>query len=261
MPLFDFMYDLPDWAVFLVSVAEVGALCTCALLLMRTLRRLWPERHGANLVTTMLSGILLPTGMVIAFVAADVWQTDAKGRNAVEQEAIAVSDTLRVTRFFDPKIREPVLADINNYIREVIDEEWPLMAHGQASERAENLLEELVVASVRIETTTPDFGQRRAAQDLRRYVFEIERARNQRLIVSHQHVSITKWFTVLMLLFVSACVMVELHIAHKRPLYVSMGLFSLGFGATLFLISAYDGPFKVQGNIEPSSLTMMLLKD
>lgn len=260
MPLFDFMYELPDWAVFIVSVVEVTLISLCALVLTRMLRRVWPERHGANLVTTMLSGILLPTGMVIAFVAADVWQTDAKGRNAVEQEAIAVSDTLRVTHFFAPETRELVLADINNYIREVVEEEWRLMAQGQSSEKAESLLEALVLTSVRIESGTDDFGQRRAAQELRRYTLDIERARNQRLLASHLRVSPTKWFTVLMLLFVSACVMVELHFGHRRALYVSMGLFSLGFGTTLFLISAYDAPFMGRSNIEPSSLAVMLLK-
>ncbi len=261
MPLFDFVYNLPDWALFVLSVAEVGAICACALGLMRLLRRIWPERHGANLVSTMLSGILLPTGMVIAFVAADVWQTDAKGRSAVEHEAIAISDTLRVARFFAPEARETILADINNYIREVVEEEWPLMAKGQASDTAENLLEALVVTSVRVEDGAQGLGQRRAAQELRRYTLEIERARNQRLLVAHQHVSFTKWFTVLMLLFVSACVMAELHMAHKRPLHVSLGLFSLGFGAALFLISAYDAPFKGVSNIEPTSLATLLLKD
>ncbi|MER1967173.1 hypothetical protein [Castellaniella sp. GW247-6E4] len=260
MPLFEFVYQLPDWALFVLSVVEVGVIGACSIGLMRLLRRIWPERHGANLVSTMLSGILLPTGMVIAFVAADVWQTDAKGRNAVEQEAIAVSDTLRIARFLAPEAREAVLSDINRYIREVVEEEWPLMARGQASDTAESLLEALVVTSVSVEGSVQEFSQRRAAQELRRYVLEIERARNQRLIVSHQHVSITKWFAVLMLLFVSACVMAELHMAHKRPMYVSMGLFSLGFGATLFLISAYDGPFKGTSNIEPISLTVMLLK-
>uniref|UniRef100_UPI003341DE3E bestrophin-like domain n=1 Tax=Castellaniella defragrans TaxID=75697 RepID=UPI003341DE3E len=260
MPLFDFMYSVPDWVIFIISVIEVAIICICALGLMRLLRRIWPERHGANLINTMLSGILLPTGMVIAFVAADVWQTDAKGRNAVEQEAIAISDTLRIARFFDSETREIVLADINNYIRDVVETEWPLMAQGQFSETAESLLEALDILSVRIEGESQEFSQRRAAQELRHYTREIEQARNQRLLVSHQHVSITKWFTLLMLLFVSACVMIELHLAHRRALYVSMGLFSLGFGAALFLISAYDGPFLGRGNIGPESLALMLLK-
>src|SRR5690606_16487584 len=117
-----------------------------------------------------------------------------------------------------------------------------------------------VVTSVGIETATQDFSQRRAAQELRRYALEIERARNQRLLASHLRVSPTKWFTVFMLLFVSACVTVELNCRHKSVQYASMAQFSQRSCATLFLIAAYDATILGRSNIEPSSLTMMLLK-
>lgn len=259
--MFDFMYDLPEWAMFAVCVLLVGCLSAAALILMRGLRRLWPPAaHGPNMVNTMLSGILLPTGIVIAFVASDIWQQDAKGRTAVEQEAIAVADTLRVAKFLPAEMREQVTGVLDDYIREVIENEWPLMGDGRSSQIAEDQLETLMVASVRIEAGTDQLGLRRAAESLRRYTTDIENARNQRLLVSHSRVMPTKWVAVLVLLFVAACVLSELHMGHRRPLALSLALFSLGFGATLYLVASFDRPFTGTTIIEPTSLSVLLIR-
>jgi hypothetical protein len=260
LAVFDFMYDLPEWAMFAVCVLLVGGLSAAALILMGALRRLWPPGAAPNMVNTMLSGILLPTGIVIAFVASDIWQQDAKGRTAVEQEAIAVADTLRVAKFLPADMREQVTGVLDDYIREVIEIEWPLMGEGRASQVAEDQLEALMVAAVRIEAGADRVGLQRAAEALRRYATDIENARNQRLLVSHGRVMTTKWAAVLVLLFVAACVLSELHIGHRRPLALSLALFSLGFGATLYLIASFDRPFTGTTIIEPTSLSVLLVR-
>lgn len=260
MGLFDFVYELPEWGLFLFSIASVCVLCLIALALMRSLRMLFPEQRGANIVSTMLSGILLPTGMVIAFVAADVWQLDIQGKTAVEQEASAVSDSLRVVRHLPPEIRDPLRAEINAYITTTIDQEWPLMGKGENSLVAEDHLDELVVASVRLEANAQNISQMLAAQELRRYVGKIEAARDVRLQVSLSRVGASKWLAVFILLFVSACVLIELHIIHRRPMWIAMGLFSVGFGVTIFLISAYDRPFTGHTIIEPESMLLLMVR-
>ncbi|MBV6271981.1 DUF4239 domain-containing protein [Alcaligenaceae bacterium CGII-47] len=260
MGFFDFAYDLPDWGLFLFSISSVGLLCLVALILMQSLRVLFPDRRGANIVNTMLSGILLPVGMVITFVAADVWQLDARGQAAVEQEAAAVSDAMRVVRHLEPTERDALRAKIHGYIATTIDQEWPLMGVGESSLDVEDHLEGLVVAAVRLEAHAQSVSQMLAAQELRRYVGKIEEARDLRLRVSLSRVGASKWLAVFILLFVSACVLIELHIVHRRPMWIAMGLFSIGFGVTIFLISAYDRPFTGRTIIEPKSLLLLMVR-
>ncbi|WP_368643025.1 hypothetical protein [Castellaniella ginsengisoli] len=252
--MFDFMYDLPEWAMFAACVLLVGGLSVTALILMIVFRRLWPPGpHAYTMVSTMLSGILLPTGIVIAFVASDIWQQDAKGRTAVEQEAIAVADTLRIAKFLPVELREQVTGILDDYIREVIEIEWPLMGDGRASQVAEDQLETLMILSVEIESGTSQLS-------LRRYATDIENARNQRLLVAQGRVLPTKWAALLVLLFTAACVLSELHLKHRRPLILSMALFSLGFGATLYMIASFDRPFTGTTVIEPTSLSVLLVR-
>ncbi|GAA0772996.1 hypothetical protein ABRZ04_07440 [Castellaniella ginsengisoli] len=259
--MFDFMYDLPEWAMFAACVLLVGGLSVAALILMIVFRRLWPPApHAYTMVSTMLSGILLPTGIVLAFVASDIWQQDAKGRTAVEQEAIAVADTLRIAKFLPVELREQVTGVLDDYIREVIEIEWPLMGDGRASQVAEDQLETLMILSVEIESGTSQLALRRAAEELRRYATDIENARNQRLLVAQGRVLPTKWAALLVLLFTAACVLSELHLNHRRPLILSMALFSLGFGATLYMIASFDRPFTGTTVIEPTSLSVLLVR-
>ncbi|MDY0308172.1 MAG: DUF4239 domain-containing protein, partial [Castellaniella sp.] len=224
--MYDFMYDLPEWAMFIGCTLLVGGLSSVALISMWGLRRLWPlDTRGSNMANTMLSGILLPTGIVIAFVASDIWQQDAKGRTAVEQEAVAVADTLRIAKLLPTDLREQVTGVLDDYIREVIEVEWLLMGDGRSSQVAEDQLDTLVRISMQVEAGSSQIGLHRAAESLRRYTMDIEDARNQRLLVSHSRVLPTKWAAMLVLLFVAACVLCELHMGHRRPLALALTLF------------------------------------
>ncbi|MFV0283829.1 MAG: hypothetical protein ACK5JE_08590 [Castellaniella sp.] len=259
--MFNFMYDLSEWAMFTVCVLLIGALTVIALGVMSALHRLWPPvAHGPSMVSTMLSGILLPTGIVIAFVASDIWQQEAKGRIAVEQEAIAVADALRVAQRLPVELREQVTGGLDDYIREVVENEWPLMSKGGSSRVAEDQLETLGIIAAKIGTQSRSPDLHRAAETLWRYMTDIEKARNQRLLVSHSQVASSKWFAMLVLLFVAACVLCELHLGQRRPLALSMTLFSLGFGATLYLIASFDRPFTGSTIIEPTPLSVLLIR-
>lgn len=263
--MFDFMYDLQDWSLFVACILIVCLVSALAAAGMGLLRLVWPNRQKTNMVNTMLSGILLPTGLVVAFVASDVWQQENKGRTAVEQEAIAVADIMRTAQHLPAELREQVVGLTDDYVRDIVEREWPLMAQGQASQKAESLLDALEQTSIQVdamaEAAGPDrIGLQQTAKDLRRYTQQIEAARNQRLLVANGRVVLTKWMAVLVLLFVAACVICELHAHQRRAAVMALALFSLGFGATLYLIASYDRPFSGATIIEPKSMTLMLIR-
>ncbi len=177
------------------------------------------------------------------------------------REVAAVVDVLRIAKFLPGDRRESVTGLIDDYIREVVENEWPFMATGRWSLVAENQLEALIIASVELEASTDQLGVRRAAEELRRYAQNIERARDDRLLIARSPgIMSAKGAVVLMLLFVAACVLCELHLSQRRPLVLSMLLFSLSFGATLYLIVSFDRPFMGTNQIQPESLSLLLIR-
>jgi hypothetical protein len=260
MTLYERIFYLSDVGLFFFSIASVALVGLFAIGVMAATHRMFPNTRGTTMVNTMLSGILLPTGMVIAFVAADVWQNDEKGRVAVEQEATAVSDSIRVTKHLAPEPAATIKKLIQDYVESAMADEWPRMAESLYSDETEMALENLMVAAVRLEARAADFAESIAGQELRKYTTRIELARDARLRVSETRIRTPKWVAVWILLFVSACVLAELHLNHRRALLIAMSLFSLGFGVTIFLISAYDRPFTGRTIIEPLALQNALVR-
>ncbi|NGM88435.1 DUF4239 domain-containing protein [Parapusillimonas sp. SGNA-6] len=260
MNFYEQIFHLSDVWLFFFSIGSVALLGVFAIAVMVVTHRILPNTRGTTMVNTMLSGILLPTGMVIAFVAADVWQNDEKGRVAVEQEATAVSDAIRVTKHLAPEPAAKIKKLIQDYVESAMADEWPRMAQSLYSDETELALEDLMVAAVRLEAHAADFAESIAGQELRKYTTRIELARDSRLRVSETRIRTPKWVAVWILLFVSACVLAELHLHHRRALLIAMSLFSLGFGVTIFLISAYDRPFTGRTIIEPLALQNALVR-
>jgi hypothetical protein len=260
MNFYEQIFHLSDLWLFFFSIGSVALLGVFAFAVMVVAHRMIPNTRGTTMVNTMLSGILLPTGMVIAFVAADVWQNDERGRVAVEQEATAVSDAIRVTKHLAPEPAAKIKKLIQDYVESAMADEWPRMAQSLYSDETEMALENLMVAAVRLEAHAADFAESIAGQELRKYTTRIELARDSRLRVSETRIRTPKWVAVWILLFVSACVLAELHLHHRRALLIAMSLFSLGFGVTIFLISAYDRPFTGRTIIEPLALQNALVR-
>jgi len=134
------------------------------------------------------------------------------------------------------------------------------MSKGQFSNNTEQTLENLMVAAVRLEAHADSFGESIAGQELRKYMTRVELARDDRLRVAETRIRLPKWLAVFVLLFVSACVISELHLNFRRPLVISLTLFSLGFGVTLYLMSAYDRPFTGRTIIEPIALKHVIIR-
>jgi len=257
--LYESSFNISDSRLFLFSVLVVMALSLAAALLSAVLRRVFPIRTPGTMVATMLTGILLPTGMVVAFVASDVWHNEEKGRAAVETEAAALSDVQRAARYLDPASREKVNKLVDKYVHLVADSEWPEMGKGTSLPAVDEVIEELAVLAAGVGLQS-DASKREAiaAKELGNYVSRVEHARDSRLRIAEIRVRLPKWLAVFIMLFVSACVIAELHLAHPRTLIVSLLLFSLAFGVTVFLIAAYDRPFTGKTIIEPTPLYKVL---
>lgn len=260
MSLYDAVFELSDFWLFFVCVFGVWLLTMLAAALMAGLMVLIPHR-GIPMVGTMLTGILLPTGMVLTFVASDVWQTDAAGRAAVANEASAISDSLRVAKYLPFELSEPIRAAIQDYTYSVVRDEWPMLGRGDVNSDSEYYLEDLMVKAVQLQSNQPaNSSLAIAGQELRRYVTRIELARDERLRVADTQVRMPKWASVFVMLFVSACVLAELHIMSRRSLAVVTTLFAFGFGVTIYLIAAYDRPFIGQSMISPQPLERALTR-
>jgi hypothetical protein len=137
------MSSLESWwwtllfVVILPMVAIGGALLVRRVVGVEVLAR---HNDVAGFIYAVIGVVY---AVLLGFSAIIVWEQFRNAREVAELEANAVADLYRDTRAFPPDAREEVIAELREYVRLVIEEEWPAMVAGEASEQtwaAYNLL-------------------------------------------------------------------------------------------------------------------------
>ena len=92
--------------------------------------------------------------VLLAFVVFVVWTQANDVRRLIERQADELADVLRITGAFNGPAASNVLGAARAYAREVADNEWPLLATGRSSPKAQELLEQTWLALTAIEPAT-----------------------------------------------------------------------------------------------------------
>ena len=118
--------------------------------------------------------------VLLAFVVIVVWQHLEATKNAAEGEANELAGVYFLDNRFPESERHRVQDLARSYGRIVVEEEWPLMAEGEACPHAWALLDELRLAAQQLDPR-PDAEQVIYDQALSR-VHELSDARKIRLL-------------------------------------------------------------------------------
>ena len=153
----------------------------------------------------------------------------------------------------DAKLRGLVHDDVG----QAVAEEWPMMAHQEASLKATPPA--LAEALQLVVTMTP---QGRAQETMQReIVAALEQAldaRRQRIIVSLASVNSVKWWCLYLQALCGLLVIGFVHCGNRLGSAIAMGLFATGVATSVLLIAAHDRPFTGQISISPEPLRQIM---
>ncbi len=103
-----------------------------------------PLRQSHNNATGIIyAALYVMFGVAIGFSLFLVWQQYDAAQKTTESEAAHVEDLYRLAGSFPEPERGKIQDLAASYARVVVEEEWPLMAQGRTSPRAEALAAEL----------------------------------------------------------------------------------------------------------------------
>lgn len=113
-------------------------------------------RQKHNDVAGFIYAVLgLVYGVLLAFVVVVVWGQFVEAKDTVDHEANELAAVYQLATHAPEANRLQVQGLIRTYASVVVQEEWPLLASGQASPRAESLISELNEAVWQIEPNSP----------------------------------------------------------------------------------------------------------
>jgi hypothetical protein len=147
--MIDFFYRMPIWlaTILVLGTALVVGLGTSFGL--RKLLRLHSTDDETETAVSLMQVVAAYIGILIAFAGVEVWQDFAAAENAVHREAAAAAELYRdLTTYGSDTLA--TRQELRAYTNSIVNDEWPLLAHGKASGSTEVELAKLFGAMGKI---------------------------------------------------------------------------------------------------------------
>ena len=249
-----------DWLHSLSSASLVVVVCITTALITTAIYLIVTRVAGENLRGSLASvspGLLPPMslvfGLLIGFLAAEVWSNSSDAEQAVHQEAGALRSVDLLDRDFPAAEQQRMDALINRYIDRAVQEEWPAMAEQSATLQAAP--PELAAAlQLALQLPADDPGQVVAQREIVAALNDALEARRERIIISESGVNSAKWAGVIGLGVLTLIAIGCVHCANRRTAAVAMALFASAICVSLLMIGVQDRPFAGPYKVEPTPL-------
>ena len=251
------LQDLPLSGLAIVVFAGTFLVAAAVYIVVMALAT---GEHGAAF-KAMSPGMLPPMGLlfglIVGFLAAQVWSEAGQAQDAVDREASALRSVVLLDRAFpgEPKTRMDAL--IRRDIRNVVDEEWPAMANQRETLTVipgplAQALRFAIAFSPRTE------GQKAAQSGIVDSLQSAFDARRERIIVSQSSVNWVKWGGVILVALLTLIAIAFVHSDNRLTAALAMGLFSAAVAVSLMLIAAQEHPFSGQFAVRPDVLIQVM---
>ena len=213
--------------------------------------------HGTTLRAispVTLTPLVMMFGLFVGFLAADVWPTFERARDAVDQEAMALREAVLLADALPPEVRDNLRAAVREHISYAVKEEWPAMAiGGETLQRLPRELTRGMMGVLAMSATQP--GQRLAQERALSAIEKALDARRQRILLSQVSVGTIKWLVIIILAALIQLTIAMLHVDSRAATLITMFLFGTAVAASMLLIMAYDQPFSSGGvRVLPTAL-------
>jgi hypothetical protein len=243
MILDDFIYNSPPWLSSIVFVA-VGIIASGLMLLVAT--RLVDEetRHLHNEFTLFtVTNISVFYAVLLAFIAIAAWEDLEKAANTVGREAVrATSLYLDAQGLEDKGAVSTLRAELDDYIKTVINREWPDQQAGHASEAAEPDLRQLRTTLAKLKPQTS--GDAIVMQEMLKGLNELFDAYHDRREAASGHIPSSVWWVIGFLGVLTVGFTAFLGMRHLWVHFVLLAGFTTTIVIVVTLIVQLDYPFR-----------------
>lgn len=251
---------LEDLPVAWMTIIVLGSLLLAVALINLAVARLARGALGTAL-GSVSAGLLPPLGIIfgllVGFVAAQVWSDFDKARAAVNQEAGSLREIVLIAASFGGDTEARLSALVREHIERSVTVEWPEMAAQTATViRTSAPLAEALRLTFSLDTE--DQGHASAERALAEAVEGALDARRQRIIISKSSVNWVRWTGIIVQGFVTLVAIAVVQSGNRLGSAIAMTLFAVGMALSIVVIAAYDGPFKGEISVTPEVLLQVM---
>lgn len=211
-------------------------------------------------VAELFGAIMVIFGILIGFVASDVWDRWRQASEAVASESASLT-MLNALAVASGQPADGIRRGIRVYVATVVEKEWPSMADDKTgAPEAEQALGALLktVAAVQHDPQEPNAKFDNMLLDM---ALKVQSARASRLALSSSNSETIKWACVLILALMGQISIAMLHLDRPRPHLAAMVILTSSIVLLMFLIAANEGPFQppISLSSEPIARVLKLI--
>lgn len=208
----------------------------------------------------MLPPLGIIFGLLVGFVAVQVWSDFDRAKVAVINEASALRGVVLFAETFPEPQRLQLRRLINRHIDEAVKQEWGAMSEQRLT--LAKLPGELIEAlQVTLALKPADETQRTAQREI---VNELQRAldgRRQRIVISQSSVSSVKWAAILLQALCALVAIAMVHSDNRLACAIALAVFATGIAVSVLLIAAYSRPFTGVISVGPELLQQVITSE
>lgn len=259
--MIQYFLNLPTFILFIITILISAGFSIIALYIIRK-KVSWETFQENHEVGGFLFNALgLIYAVLIAFVVFATWNDYNSAKDFCDKEANTLQDLFfnseGLTAESQPKIKEKIL----QYLREVVNVDWPLLSYGEANPASKHKLTELWKIYMSIDTMVND-KQRIIFEESLKKLNDVTDYRRLRILSSQNHIPAIIWAVIIIGALTSVGFSLFFGTRSFKVQAVMTAVFAMTNALIFLLILSLDYPFTgdIKISYEPFEYVLTFLQ-
>jgi len=249
----DFLLSLSTWVgcgVAMIFTAVVGLV---VYLVSYKLISKYQSDELKDPTSSLFRVVGLLVSLMLSLAFSEVIAEVRVIRNAVEREAVAISDTFTNLELFDIERTQEIRTILVEYTQSVIDDDWPALANDKLGQRTGSLRKQLTEALMNLKPATSN--QEKLWSFIVADIDALSDYRFIRLDAALAKPPVYVYVIIFGFLVTMACFGAY---RPQGPLVVLVSLYTVFVGLVLFLIVKLSDPFQGDIGVTPAAFEYLV---
>jgi len=213
------------------------------------------KSHG-EATNAIHQAITIVYGVAIGFTVLLVWEHLDTAQATTQREASDVEAIYRHAEHLHESDGNRVQELSRSYAEVVVEEEWPLLAHGQASLQAQNTVDELRGSIQKLDPQT--MGEQALYTRMLTNVDELEENRGLRLLQSNEGVPHFLWIVLVITGIITVAFTYLFEMERPRRHMLVVAALAVVVALSLYTVRIIEYPFAGDVQASPEAFEMVL---
>lgn len=245
----------PSWLIAAATFSVLFALSLSIYWVIFCLGKNWETELSPGLFTP----VSVTFGLIIGFLASQVWSDNNRAISAAMREASALKTIVAVAEVFPDQSKNAVHKLAENYVDYAVNVEWPLMKSNASYHGIIDSGEKVYPQTILLLSSTND-NEASAKQQLLSAFNALYEARSERLLFSGTSVNPLKWSIVSAFSVILLLVTAFVHRSNPKGALLALLIIASAIALSFTLILTHDRPFTGYISISPDLLINAMKK-